>query len=164
MKALPIPADLFSRADIVSRSELSESGCWLWTDGVTGEGYGTIRRQTAGGWHLFGAHRVSYTAFVGHIPEGLVIDHVCRVVQCVNPTHLEAVTPRENTRRGIGPASAAIAALDSGYCINGHEIAKVGLHKNGRRSNGPQVTCAQCGRDRVARYKAKRSRATEVVL
>lgn len=74
--------------------------CWLWV-GRTAHGrdyddYGILdfdqkpRR----------AHRVSYTLFVGPIPDGMVLDHLCRRKECVNPAHLEVVTMAENTYRG----------------------------------------------------------------
>lgn len=72
-------------------------GCWLWT-AATSKGYGSFgmpdRRQRL-------AHRLSYELLVGPIPEGLVLDHLCRVRNCVNPAHLEPVTAAENTRRGL---------------------------------------------------------------
>lgn len=78
------------------------SGCWLWTASGGSGGYGSfsIGRARA---NLM-AHRVSYEMFRGPIPEGLHIDHLCRVRCCVNPAHLEPVTPRENVNRGIGGA------------------------------------------------------------
>lgn len=79
------------------------SGCWLWASTLNRKGYGTIR---AGGSapKRFLAHRVAYQLVVGAIPAGLQLDHLCRVRHCVNPAHLEAVTARENLRRGMGPA------------------------------------------------------------
>lgn len=76
------------------------TGCWEWqrychhTDG-----YAVIRMGSLGNRY---AHRVSYEAFIGSIPDGLVIDHLCRNRRCINPEHLEPVTPQENQRRGLG--------------------------------------------------------------
>jgi hypothetical protein len=72
--------------------------CWIWAGGVSSDGYGTIQR---GG--LAYAHRLSYEKYIGPIPDGLHIAHLCRVRLCVNPNHLEAVAPGENTRRGLAP-------------------------------------------------------------
>jgi hypothetical protein len=84
------------------------SGCWLWVGTVVKSGYGHIRC----GDKVRGAHVVSYEHFVGPVPEGLHLDHLCRVRCCVNPQHLEAVTCKENIRRGLrGPRK---------YCPRGH--------------------------------------------
>lgn len=69
--------------------------CWLWV-GVLHQGYGVLRRAPKG---KLLAHRLSYEINVGPIPDGLVIDHLCMVTRCVNPTHLEPVTLSENTSR-----------------------------------------------------------------
>lgn len=47
------------------------------------------------------AHRLSYELFVGPIPDGYELDHLCRNRGCVNPAHLEAVTHRVNVLRGL---------------------------------------------------------------
>lgn len=72
------------------------AGCWLWTAAKNNGGYGMFTFTT--GWRR-SAHRVSYETFVGPIPDGLQLDHLCRVRHCVNPDHLEPVTAAENTRR-----------------------------------------------------------------
>lgn len=67
-------------------------GCWLWTGSQDGKGYGKTGRGRI--------HRIVYEELVGPIPDGLQLDHLCRVRNCVNPAHLEPVTGRENVRRG----------------------------------------------------------------
>lgn len=72
------------------------SGCWIWTRTLTPDGYGKFNymRKTVI------AHRAAYYLLVGEVPQGLDLDHLCRVRRCVNPAHLEPVTPEENRRRG----------------------------------------------------------------
>ena len=70
--------------------------CWNWQKAKNSAGYGIIGKD--GGSKL--AHREAYIAFVGPIPEGLELDHLCKNKGCVNPDHLEAVTRSENVRRG----------------------------------------------------------------
>ena len=72
--------------------------CWLWTGGNNGVGYGKVYMKGK----LVYAHRYSYEIANGEIPRGYEIDHLCKVVSCVNPNHLEAVTPHLNSVRGRG--------------------------------------------------------------
>lgn len=73
------------------------TGCWLWMGGVNGAGYGVLALKGRN----YSAHRISYERQNGHIPAGLHLDHLCRMPCCVNPDHLEPVTPGENQRRGV---------------------------------------------------------------
>lgn len=76
------------------------SGCWLWR-GARARGYGHFCVDKR---RVRGAHRVSYETLRGPIPEGMQIDHLCRVRNCINPAHLEVVTQAENTARAwAGP-------------------------------------------------------------
>lgn len=74
--------------------------CWLWTGAkpIAGHHYGQFRDEFM---RRMQAHHFSYEFFVGPIPKGLLLDHVCRNEACVNPQHLEPVTTQENTLRGI---------------------------------------------------------------
>lgn len=89
---------------------LPEGECLIWTGGLHGGGYGSFKGSTA--------HRWAYRTFVGEIPSGLVIDHLCQERLCVNPAHLEAVTNQENLRRGrVRPAPPVRFQT----CPQGHE-------------------------------------------
>jgi hypothetical protein len=96
--------------------------CWIWQLGLSEDGYGEL---TEGGINK-AAHRAYYERHIGPIPDGLILDHLCRVRCCVNPDHLEPVTSRENTRRGLNCKLSPMEVL---------EIRK--LHKNGL--NYPQI-------------------------
>lgn len=93
------------------------NGCMLWL----------ASRTTTGGYGCFGvagktrrAHRVAYELTFGPIPNGLVVDHLCRVRHCVNPDHLEVVTQAENHRRGVPhPASLLSSAAHLGGLATG---------------------------------------------
>jgi hypothetical protein len=78
-----------------------ESGCWLWIGAKGAGGYGAFFWDNK----KWTAHRFTYAVFMGGIPFGMVVDHLCQNKACVNPAHLEPVTQGENIRRsrqGIG--------------------------------------------------------------
>lgn len=94
------------------RSTVEADGCWLWTRSTGQGGYGHIQNvRPADG--LVITHRASYELFVGPIPAGMHIDHLCRNRLCLRPTHLEAVTCKENVRRGLRGALKT-------HCPSGH--------------------------------------------
>ena len=113
-----------------SRVAESKDGCWLWTGATDGDGYGlfsvshSVTRR---------AHRWAYTEMVGEIPEGLQLDHLCRVRNCVRPEHLDPVTSRVNIMRGVGWAPDN-AAKDQ--CPRGHDL--------GEPEAGKSRSCRTC--------------------
>lgn len=121
----PTPMDLFwskvDRDGPIPEYRPDLGSCWIWTAGLTHAGYGNarIRRRS------FLAHGIAYRACVGPVPEGLELDHLCRVKACVNPTHLEPVTHWENTMRGVGvgPRNAAKT-----HCPKGHPYSGANLY------------------------------------
>lgn len=94
-----IPERVAERA--ATRVVQGENGCWISTYSTGSHGYAQIGWQTEGARQMVTAHRASWVHAHGQIPEGMTIDHLCRVRHCVNPDHLEPVTPAENTRRAV---------------------------------------------------------------
>ena len=74
-----------------------EDGCWLWTGCTDKDGYGKFWSAWDRGWSDK-AHRFSYQLIMGDIPKGLTLDHMCAVKNCVNPDHLQALTPSDHNR------------------------------------------------------------------
>lgn len=130
---------------VLFRTRRDESGCWLWQGARTRKGYGHIRSDDNG--PLVAVHRVAYVAFVGAIPEGLEIDHLCRVRHCVNPAHLEAVDHATNVRRGRRNQNHGKAS-----CVRGHEFTP----DNTRRDSRGRRACRACGRERQRLHRERK--------
>jgi hypothetical protein len=98
-------------------AKVDKSGdCWLWTS-YTVAGYGRFLIDE----HPLLTHRLSWLYSTGDFPpEGMEIDHLCRVTRCVNPAHLEVVTRRENQRRGYGATGKNARKT---HCLRGHPFA-----------------------------------------
>jgi hypothetical protein len=112
------------------------STCWLWHGRTDRDGYGAF----CANYRDYRAHRYSYMQLIGDIPEGLVIDHLCRVRNCVNPEHMEPVTGTENTMRGEG---AGAQNSQKTHCKYGHEYTEENTY---RYNNGKWRNCKTCKR------------------
>lgn len=126
-----------------------DGSCWLWSGALT-NGYGTmnINQKTVP------AHRFSYELHKGKIPEGLQIDHLCRVHNCVNPDHLEAVTSQINMLRGKSPT---ILLHLSGKCKHGHEMTPDNTYYVSRYKGGnKKAICKACSIRRSVECQRKR--------
>jgi hypothetical protein len=113
--------------------------CWPWLGGKDKDGYGKAGGRLA--------HRIAYELECGLIPPGLQIDHLCRNRACQNPAHMETVTSRVNTLRGISPSACAARRTS---CIHGHVFDATNTYtKSGKRKR----ECRECNRAAVRRYQ-----------
>ena len=128
--------------------------CWLWQAAKDPKGYGRMGVEVAPKvMRMATVHRVSYQLYRGPIPDGLQIDHLCRVRHCVNPDHLEVVTPYENYLRGnrgaTGPAPRPRPRNVKTHCKHGHLYDE----ENTYWSKGTRI-CKRCHSDNHRRRKA----------
>jgi hypothetical protein len=134
-------------ARIWKRVEIDPAGCWIWTGARSADGYGKTKIDG----RTVRVHRWAYRYFRGPIPEGLQLDHLCRVRACCNPNHLEAVTCAENIRRGDTGRYFA----DRTECPAGHPYDAANTYRDPRGSR----RCRACHRARSREWAANRVRA-----
>lgn len=133
--------DTETLARFSKKFRIDEVGCWIWKSPMKC-GYGGLWYRNREDWEkkwMRYAHRLSYEHFKGPIPEGLQLDHLCRVRICVNPDHLEAVTPKQNVERGSSGSRA--------FCLRGHEKKRLPAGK---------LYCPWCASDCAHRVAVKR--------
>lgn len=123
---------------------VSRDDCWLAAGYKDKNGYG---RMNADGRTRM-THVVMYEAFKGAVPEGLYVDHLCEVPTCINPDHLEAVTPGQNTRRHY-------ARLFGEYCSNGHKRSE-NTYLYTRPGGGVERKCRACHAKQKRDARARR--------
>lgn len=104
------------------------TGCWIWFGSCGNSGYGKTRFDHS---HDISAHRVSYTAFNGLIPNGLCVLHSCDLRSCVNPQHLFLGTKAENSQDMVKKGRHYNPAKMRTHCPQGHDYS--GLNSQGRR-------------------------------
>ena len=127
-----------TRAYFHERTHVDAHGCWVWDRWKCHQGYG--RASIGGGsTKTVVAHRVAYEVFVGPIPEGLTLDHLCRNRACVNPYHMDPVTHRVNILRGEG---ACARNARKTHCKRGHEFTPENTYWSARGRG-----CLTCRRE-----------------
>ena len=134
--------DLIDR--LVEKIDFTEE-CWVWT-GATRPGrgsiYGVIHVSSASrGSRMEQAHRVAYEVSVAGIPDDLQLDHLCKNGLCVNPDHLDPVTPRVNKLRGPGFAAENASKVE---CSRGHALSEWNLTPYSKRNGWRK--CLSCSR------------------
>jgi hypothetical protein len=139
----PRPRPVLDR--IAAKVATDDDGCLIWL-GATTRGYGRVSVGGRGGAFRL-THRVLYEELVGPIPEGMQLDHLCRVRGCCLPAHLEPVTPREN-----GARSNNFAGINGRktHCLRGHEFTA-----ENTRLRGARRCCIACDRIRRANRSAE---------
>lgn len=118
--------------DVVDRGYVTP--CWIWLGAINSEGYGRYGNEYA--------YRVSYELHRGAIPDGLQPDHLCEVTSCINPMHMELVTPVVNVARGRSPGAIAVR---TNACMKGHRYTPDNTYV---RPDGKGRHCRTCMRER----------------
>ncbi len=126
--------------------------CWLWTGAPNAAGYAMLYMSPTNKPRVDYAHRFSYRLFIGPIPVGLDLDHLCRVRHCVNPDHLEPVTRKENIHRGL-------RGVLKTHCIRGHAFDEENtvLTSQGRQ-------CRVCNKMRARKYWVDREKERAPII
>lgn len=123
----------------MSKVVVQDNGCWQWQGGFGGGAKAYPRFYWNGNTGY--AHRFSCEYFNGPIPKGYTVDHLCRNTYCVNPSHLEAVTMKENGLRGN--TFQGINARKT-HCPHGHPYIEENILNTKRQSR----QCKTCARER----------------
>lgn len=129
----------------------AEGGCWIWGGALNDGGYGVFRLSGSDG-AMTRVHRFAYELLVGPIPEGLELDHTCRIHPCANPAHLEPTTQKVNTLRGVSPMAENARKKK---CPQGHlyDEANTYVGADGHRQ------CLTCRTEEGRRNGAARTRS-----
>jgi hypothetical protein len=129
---------------ITLKLDKATSECWLWTGARNRGGYGVVRGDDGRARIL---HRLVYELLVGPVPDGLDLDHLCRVRHCCNPTHLEPVTRQTNVDRGT--YAAGVQRRES--CSRNHPFTP----ENTKTTRRGTRTCRTCANERNRRYRER---------
>jgi hypothetical protein len=133
---------------LLAKVVIDDTGCWTFAGARNADGYGIL--QVAG--RARNAFRVAYELLVGPVPDGLVLDHLCRNRACVNPDHLEPVTTRENLLRGDTFVARNAAKT---HCSHGHPFDEVNTSRDQRGNR----ECRTCRLQTWAAYRARKRAA-----
>ncbi len=127
----------FEKIEISEIRFYNGTPCWEWI-GCKSNGYGQFKVDGRRGAKKSSPHQYAYDAFVGEMPEGCEVDHLCRNRGCANPLHLEAVSRAENMIR---------LSTRRTHCKQGHELTEENTYVSGNKRK-----CRQCNRNQVAAF------------
>lgn len=118
------------------------STCWFWFGAIDKDGYGiwTSKKKT------YRVHRFMYELYNGKILSGMVIDHLCRIRNCVNPEHLRAITNKENILCGVGITAQNSRKI---VCNKGHDLSGKNLYVYKNKKGGVDRHCLKCDKERA---------------
>lgn len=135
--------DLSERSLTLFRKKIQpmSNGCAEWTGAINSSGYSSFGVRENGKVKTYLAHRISYQLYVGEIPDGLVLDHLCRNRKCVNPKHLRVTTNRENLLCGNSFSGLNFRKT---HCKHGHKFTKENTIIAKREGNGLGRRCRAC--------------------
>ena len=139
---------MYSGKKLEDMYRVDHKGCWRFLGSIQYQGYGKIKR----GGRNVAAHRYFYEKLVGQIPNGLTLDHLCEVKDCVNPNHLKPATIWENSSRGN-----CVSAINSRkvFCKRNHPLPKIAERKYGQMRR----ECMPCIKIRSRKNYLKKKRA-----
>lgn len=130
----------------------ADGDCWRFTGALNSGGYGVIGRGGRGAGNAL-VHRLTYEFFIGDIPEGLDIDHLCRNRWCCNPWHLDPVTRIVNVARGL--RATGYGPRERTHCAQGHDFTP---DNTWTRPNGAR-RCKACERHQSENRKSRKREA-----
>jgi hypothetical protein len=132
---------------VANRIEIVDSGCWEWL-GALQYGYGYTTINSVG----CRVHRLVWEYLVCPIPDGLVLDHLCRNKKCCNVAHMEMVTQGENIRRGdVGKHNR-----EKTHCVNGHPYSEENTYYITRKDGKGFRMCKSCNNAARERYTQRK--------
>jgi len=157
----------WSKVKISDTNSHNKIPCWEWTACKNSDGYGKFQINRK----LEYSHRLSYENKYGKIPQGLVINHLCRNRSCCNPEHLEQVTVKENNQKGLAGFVNGLKQRAKKQCPQGHPYSKENTYVNPKGDRICKIckliTCNQFARRKRLEVKLtviRRKEAKEVKI